>query len=130
MSDAQITPLNSNGERPYPSPAIYEGNGVSPIDVPAFSSKWTSTAQVYQITESTGFMTGQFTSTADTNTDALGVVPAGFLFTGVRIVASYDGSTHSADALVIDSDGNLTISGGSFSTGDIVHTEFAFNIVG
>ena len=127
-----IIPLNSNGERPYPTPATYEGSGVSPIAVPA-SANWTSACSVYQITESTGFISGSFTSTAATNTGPLGVVPAGFLFSGHRAVVKNVSGTYSTIAVTASaSTGEISIDsvGAGVGSGDIVYLEFAYQIEG
>jgi hypothetical protein len=49
------------------------------VDVPAYSSKWTSTVQVAKFSgDSLAIMKGDFVSTADSNDDPCGTFPTGF----------------------------------------------------
>jgi hypothetical protein len=127
---SQITPLNSNQERPYEF--IASTSTATPVAVPALTN-WTSACSVYQITSSTGFITGSFTSTAATNTGDLGVLPVGFIFSGHRAtVKSVSGTFSDISVTANAATGHISIDsvGAGVGNGDIIYFEFSYSIVG
>lgn len=122
------------------TPAIYSFDGAdwviaagpnpeqTPVAVTA-GTNWTSHATTILTSPTTGYMTGYFTSTAGSNTSAIGTLVAGYKFTGQRACIKSISST--LTTAVLSSSGTaISVPGVTFGSGDIVYVEFEFVITG
>ncbi len=122
------------------TPAIYSFDGddwvlaagPNPEQTPTAvtgGTNWTSHATTILTSPTTGYMTGYFTSTAGSNTNAIGTLVAGFKFTGKRTCVKSVSSVVTPD--VLSSSGTaISVPGVTFGSGDIVYVEFEFVITG
>lgn len=118
---------------------VYQGSNVPapvPVALVAFSSKWISAAFIYKINGYVAQLYGTFTSNANSNTDHIFTMPAGYTASQVSPCTYYSQSTTTYYELPLsigEDEGHIIFDSGSpFSScglGDIVNVGIAVNLV-